>query len=446
MLGRRAGLSLFVLLMIASCQSRGNWLSLCQDFPSTVIRDRNENYLAHIFEANERIALLQLAAVRPDNPACESREVSVGHDKIAWAGFANRALGKPGQIALQGRERDRRFVVSEIIVNDHAEMLSAPTGVAVKPQPKANVSRFSPRRAAWFWSPTLWQDSPQLIFDNQSALALKRIYITVPVANGRVQHSGELLKFLENAHLRDLQVWAALGDPQAVLETEKQRFLTMVTAYQAFNNGSPRWQRLDGLQLDIEPYLLPGYQLNPAVWLQKQAKIVNWMHQAAPTLAIDMVLPFWFEPLNGSGSELLATVEESIVSITVMNYRTDPEQISAFAEKFLAWGVQRHKAVYIALESLSMPVEEQRTYTQAISGELWRIDFKAASVLLLLQQAETLPGEMGYRFSHSRKIDGSNTSFFRHSDALMSLLPSLENQFSSWTSFAGLALHGHDQP
>jgi len=163
-------------------------------------------------------------------------------------------------------------------------------------------------------------------------------------------------------------------------------------------------------------------------------------------LAIDMVLPFWFEPLNGSGSELLATVEESIVSITVMNYRTDPEQISAFAEKFLAWGVQRHKAVYIALESLSMPVEEQRTYTQAISGELWRIDFKAASVLLLLQQAETLPGEMGYRFSHSRKIDGSNTSFFRHSDALMSLLPSLENQFSSWTSFAGLALHGHDQP
>ena len=320
--------------------------------------------------------------------------------------------------------------------------MATPTG---KPRPAGKARRFSPLRASWFWSPASWLDTPQRIFDSQTSLALKRIYITVPVSEGRVQHAEQLRQFLQIAHQRGLQVWAVLGDPHAVLEQERPHFLGLASAYQVFNAASAQ-QRLDGLQLDIEPYLLPGYQLNPAVWLQKQAKTVNAVHQTAPSLALDMVLPFWFEPLRSEGAALLADVEASIVSITVMNYRTDPEQIREFAEKFLGWGELRQKAVYIALESLAMTEEDLRVYRQAESGELWRFDFKAAPVLLLLQQqAQDLPGEKAYRFSYSRKIDGSGTSFFRQPNALMVLLPTLEKQFGAWSSFAGIALHGYEQ-
>jgi len=445
LIGSRAGLCFFLILLGVSCQSNGAWLSMCANLPLSVLNNRGEGYLAHVFDAEERVTLLQVAATQPENSGCEVRELPVSVDEVVWAGFVKPSIGKARQIGLQGRKLDGRFAVSEIIETDDSGVV-APAVPVSKLRPSGNILRFSSLRASWFWSSAFWLDTPQRIFDGQTRLALNRIYITVPVSEGRVQHAEQLRQFLQIAHQRGLQVWAVLGDPQAVLERERQGFLTLVSAYQVFNADGGQ-QRLDGLQLDIEPYILPGYQMNPAVWLQKQAKIVNAVHHTAPSLALDMVLPFWFEPLHGDGAALLSGVEASIASITVMNYRTDPEQIREFAEKFLAWGERRQKAVYIALESLPLPEEDRRTYRQAESGELWRFDFKAAPVLLLLQQqAPNLPGEKAYRFSYSRKIDGSSTSFFQKPSVLIELLPTLEKQFGAWSSFAGIALHGQEQP
>ena len=432
------------VLLGASFQSNGAWLSMCAGLPLSALENQEAGYLAHVFNVQEKVILLQLTALQPENSSCETRELPVSADKLAWAGFTEPATLSAKQIALQGREFNGRFKVSEIIASGDSE--AQPPLSSVKPQPSGKAPRFSPLRASWFWEPASWLDTPWRIFDTQTSLALKRIYITVPVNEGLVRHTEQLRQFLDIAHQRGLQVWAVLGDPQAVLDQGRQHFLALASAYQMFNASSSAQQRLDGLQLDIEPYLLPGYQLNPAAWQQKQAKTVNAVHQIAPSLPLDMVLPFWLDPLHGAGAALLDNVEASIASITLMNYRTDPEQIREFADKILAWGELRQKAVYIALESLSMDEEERRMYTRAQSGELWRFDFKAAPVFLLLQdQAQDLPGGMAYRFVYSRKIDGSSTSFFQQPGALKKLLPALEKQFSAWSSFAGMALHGHEQ-
>jgi hypothetical protein len=444
MIGSRSSLCFFWILLGVSCQTNGAWLSICADLPPSVLNNRDEGYFAHVLDAKEKVTILQITATQPRNSGCEARELPVSADKVAWADFAKPSIGKAKQIALQGREINGHFTVSEIIANGDSEAVTAT--LAGKPRPVGIARSFSPLRASWFWSPDSWLNKSQRIFDSQTTLGLKRIYITVPVSGGLVQHTEQLREFLHIAHQRGLQVWAVLGDPRAVLDKERQYFLSLAGAYQVFNADGGQ-QRLDGLQLDIEPYLLPGYQLNPAIWLQKQAKTVNAVHQTAPSLALDMALPFWLEPLQGNGAALLADVEANIASITVMNYRTDPEQIREFAEKFLAWGELRQKAVYIALESLAMPEEDLRAYRQAENGELWRFDFKAAPVLLLFQeQVQNLPGGNAYRFSHSRKIDGSGTSFFRQPGELMRLLPTLETQFSSWSSFAGIALHGQEKP
>lgn len=436
----RASVCVFWLLLGASCQSNGAWLSICNDLPLSVLNSRGEGYLAHVFDAKEQVTLLRLTENHPENPACETRELPVDAEVIDWAGFAKPAIDKAKRIVLQGREQNGRFSVSETDFTDGVEAAQETHIDMAKPLGKSRSGALL--RASWFWSPTAWLDVPQRIFDVQAKLGLKRIYITVPVVEGKVRQAEALRQFLQTAHQRGLQVWAVLGDPQAVLAQERTNFLALVESYQAFNTEGE--QRLDGLQLDIEPYLLPGFQLNSSVWLQKQAETVNTVHQLAPSLVLDIVLPFWFEPLRGDGAAMLAAVESSIASVTVMNYRTDPEQIREFAEKFLAWGERRHKAVYIALESLAMPEEERRVYAKAEHGELWRVDFKAAPVLLLLRQARDLPGARPYRFVYSRKVDGSNTSFFRQPEELTNLLPILENRFAAWGSFAGMALHGQE--
>jgi len=439
----RAGLCVFGILLVTSYQSNAAWLSICASQPLSTLNKHDDGYLAHILDAEEKVTLLRVTAIQPENSDCEARELPINVEEVSWAGFVNATVGKAQQITLQGRELNGRFAVSEIVAAD--DFKPSPPLPVDKLQPSGQARRFPHLRASWFWSPASWIDTPQRIFDSQTSLALKRIYITVPVSEGRVQHAEQLQQFLQIAHQHGLQVWAVLGDPYAVLDREKEHFLARVSAYQDFNTGNVQ-QRLDGLQLDIEPYLLPGYQLNSAVWLQKQAKIVNAAHQVASSLELDIVLPFWFDPVHGDSAALLSNVETSITSITLMNYRTDPGQIREFAEKFLDWGERRKKAVFIALESLAMPEEDRRVYKQAESGELWSFSFKETPVLLLLQQTQDLPGGKAYSFSHSRKVDGSNTSFSLQPNKLMGLLPVLEKQFGAWSSFAVLALHGQEQP
>ena len=257
----------FLILLVFSCQSNGARLSICADLPLSTLKDRDEGYLAHVIDAKEKVILLKVTATPSANPDCETRELPVSADKVTWAGFANPALDKALKIALLGRELNGHFTVSEIVATSDSEAAPAtPTG---KSSPPAGKTRsVPPLRASWFWSPDSWLSKPQRIFDSQTTLGLKRIYITVPVSEGRVQHTKQLRQFLQIAHQCNLQVWAVLGDPEAVLERERQHFLTLVGAYQIFNTDVEQ-QRLDGLQLDIEPYIIPGYQLNPAIWLQK---------------------------------------------------------------------------------------------------------------------------------------------------------------------------------
>jgi|GEM_PF-1335617 len=442
--GMRIVISLFFVLLSVSCQTNSAWLSMCNDLPLSALNNRGEGYLSHVLSVEEKVSILKLVTAQPDNLGCEAIELAVDAEQVVWGGFVDSATGKAKQIALQGRELNGRFTVSEIISNDTSE--AAPIMPKNKPRLATGVPHSSSLRASWFWSPASWMVAPKQIFDAQNNLALTRIYITVPVSNRQVQNHQQLRQFLQAAHEHGLQVWVVIGDPYAVLDNGKEHFLELVEAYQGFNTANSQ-QQLDGLQLDIEPYLLPGYQLNPAIWLQKQAKIVNVIHQIAPKMSLDLVLPFWFEPAHGDSADLLANVEASIVSITVMNYRTNSEQIIEFAEKFLAWGELRKKAVFIALESLGLPEEDRRVYRQAESGELWHFSFKTAPVLLLLQQqTQDLPGGKAYRFLYSRKIDGSSTSFFRQPGELTRLLPSLESHFSAWSSFAGIALHGQERP
>lgn len=440
----RVGFCVISVLVGVSCQSNGAWLSMCNDVAISSVDKNDTKYLAHILTYEEKSTVLQLDASRPETSACESLELPVTHEDVRWAGFVKATAANEQQIALQGRELDGHFGVSEIITPETPVKTTMAT--VIKPRPLSSKSLFPITRASWFWSPAAWLESPQRIFAAQNNLALTRIYITVPVNEGHVQHPEQLSQFIQTAHQRKLQVWAVLGDPNAVLDQERMHFATLAGAYQRFNTTHGP-QKIDGLQLDIEPYLLPGYSLNPLLWLQKQAKTILLTHQTAPSLAIDMVLPFWFDPLHADGATLLSEVDTSIASITVMNYRTDPDQITELAEKFLEWGERREKAVYIALESLAMPEEDRHVYKQADSGELWRFDFRGVPVLLLFKQPmQNLPGEKAFRLLYSRKIDGSNTSFFRQPDELTKLLPILEKQFVGWSSFAGLSLHGFEKP
>ena len=428
-------------LLVFSNLVQANWIELCtySSLPALL----PSGYLSHFIDGEQKVRLLRIIAEPSNDVTCIARPSIISINDFAWAGFMSFSDTQARRLGLLGQTHDQTFNVSEIVNIDASVTASHPKEFDLTNEEKPPTLSEHYPRAAWFWSPDIWRKSPQRIFDAQAKFGIERIYISLSFFEQQVADVKELKLFLKTAHERNLKVWVVLGDPHAVLDDQRPYFLSLVKAIEDLTFEGEKL-KIDGLQLDIEPYLLPGYHINPEVWLKKQAETVFAVHKAAPSLMLDMVIPFWLNPDLKEGSELLSAVEANLSSLTVMNYRTNMDQIQTFADKFLVWGDRFKKSVYIALEFLPMPDQELRVYQKSSEGELWQIDFESFKVLILLNKPQPLAGEKAYRFSHLRQVSGSETSFFQNPEVLKELVKDIENRFSRSSSFAGVALHGLD--
>jgi hypothetical protein len=222
----------------------------------------------------------------------------------------------------------------------------------------------------------------------------------------------------------------------------------MVRAYAAYNAGVGPDARLAGLQFDVEPYLLPEYGTGGSGridWDARYLAMARTLREAAGSLRLELVLPFWWD----SKTALLDGLAPLVDALAVMDYRTDPSQIAGFAVPFLDWGARHGKQVRIALEAGPIAPETQRRYLRAADSEaadLLHLRVEGRQVLALLREPVPATGAdpaiAAFRLHATREIDGSATTFHRDKAALLRLLPALEADFSAWDgAFGGIALH-----
>ncbi|MEI7607797.1 MAG: hypothetical protein WCJ64_10475, partial [Rhodospirillaceae bacterium] len=220
----------------------------------------------------------------------------------------------------------------------------------------------------------------------------------------------QLAAFVSAARKRGIAVWAVVGDPHAVLPSERSRFETIARAYAAYNAAVAESGRLTGLQLDIEPYLVPGYGLAPVVWDAAWVDTVNGIAAAAGGLAVDLAVPFWFGTPERR-ERCLDRLSSAVSSLTVMDYRSDPAAIRELAAPVLSWGAANRRGVRIALERGPLPDETAVNFIPAEDGPLWRLSLAGGPVLLLLDR----PGRNGlgtaYAEAWRSPMSGASQSF-----------------------------------
>jgi hypothetical protein len=301
-------------------------------------------------------------------------------------------------------------------------------------------------RALWIWQSDAWMQSPEALLNKLPKAQVDTLYVNVPidVPHGKVAHPHELEIFVNAATQQGVRIWAVVGDPGAVIESERAVFARYPVAYADYNSTVPVTAQLTGVQFDIEPYLNPGYSLDPAAWYEAYLETLRQLKHDS-TLPIDIALPYWWANQQTSGGGLMDRLAPFVDSVTVMNYRTDPIQIKRFAQPLLEWGVKYHRSVRIALESGPIPDEVQHHFHPASPGEIALISISSHHVMLEFDRALSIskpdPTVRTFHFSHVTPIPGSSTTFAGRHDALLKLLPELERQWSAWPSFSGSALH-----
>jgi len=282
--------------------------------------------------------------------------------------------------------------------------------LAIEPDPATGAKPAA--RSSWVWHAADWREHGAGLLAWAAAHAVRELFITVPLKDGEVRDPAALAAFVRAAGARGVRVLSVDGDPHMVLPDSQAALARMVRAYAAYNAGVAPAARLAGLQFDVEPYLLPAYGSGGIDWDARYLAMARTLRKAAGSLRLELVVPFWWD----GKTALLDGLAPLVDGLTVMDYRTDRQQITGFAIPFLDWGARHGKRVRIALEAGEVAPETQRRYVRAAAGE--------AGDLLRVE------------------IDGSATTFHEDKAALLRLLPDLEADFSAWDdAFGGMALH-----
>ncbi|CAH0316777.1 hypothetical protein SRABI118_05050 [Massilia sp. Bi118] len=317
--------------------------------------------------------------------------------------------------------------------------------LALEPDPVAD--RKPAARSTWVWKAADWREHGPRLLDWAAAHEVRDLFITVPFKNDAVREPAALAAFIRAAGKRGIRVLSVDGDPHMVLPEQQPALARLAHAYAAYNASVEPAARLGGLQFDVEPYLLPEYGSGRIDWDARYLAMARTLRTAAGSLRLELVVPFWWD----ARTALLDGLAPLVDALAVMDYRTDPAQVTAFALPFLDWGVRHRKQVRIALEAGEIAPETQRRYVRAEAGEaaqLLRLKLDGEQVLVLLREPvptgpQAEPAHAGvFRLQSSREIDGSATTFHKDKPALLRLLPGLESDFSAWDeAFGGIALH-----
>jgi hypothetical protein len=296
-----------------------------------------------------------------------------------------------------------------------------------------------PRRSAWVWRPGDWA-KPSALLDWAHRTHVGELFIVVPTTGARVREAGALATFVRKARRAGVEVWTVDGDPRMVLPSERAATVARARAYAAYNAGVDAAARLAGMQFDVEPYLLPGIDTAAEDWDRRYLELATALHQAAGTLRLEFVVPYWWSRKDA----LLRALAAHADGLCVMDYRTAPDEIYRFAVPFLDWAEQYGKRTRIALEAGAVAPEVQRRYQRldaGAAGNLALVRVEGQPVLVLLREAQVVPDSEAFRLTSAREIDGSATTFHGRNRQLLRLLPQIEHDFSAWRGFAGIALH-----
>ncbi len=312
--------------------------------------------------------------------------------------------------------------------------------LAIEPVPAPDAAPAA--RATWVWNARDWRDNGAGLLDWAAAHGVRALFVTVPFKNEAVREPARLAAFIRAAGRRGIRVLSVDGDPHMVLPDHQPALARMVRAYTAYNASVEPAARLAGLQFDVEPYLLPEYGSGKVDWDARYLAMARTLRDAAAGLRLELVVPFWWD----GKTALLDGLAPLVDALAVMDYRTDPAQVTEFAIPFLDWAARHGKQARIALEAGPVTPETQRRYVRAggdEAGELLRLRVGGQQLLVLLgAPAAGVAGMDSFRLQSTREIDGSATTFHKDKQALLRLLPGLEQDFSAWgAAFGGIALH-----
>jgi hypothetical protein len=358
--------------------------------------------------------------------------------------FSADAVRWLGALPVEGAASDRLALTSR---EESGEILSLEDDSVLPPRPSRHLPSRNPQPgavlpkspAAWVWEPRRWMDDPAGLSAAASGAGIGALYITVPIEAGSVKAPGSLAAFIERCRAAGIEVYAVEGDPAMITGKGLELAVSRASALAQYRSVYPQ-APLAGVQYDIEPYLLPSFGTAPKTgWQRWSATLLTLA--AALGEPVDAVIPFWIEDSPG-GETALAEVRPALRAVTVMAYRTRPEQILAVAAPALLFAERAGLPATVGLEAGPIAQDRRSIYRPAATGDLHLAVLGDISAALLLDKPRPAANTRAFRQSHFIRSDPGNVSFLGRLPQLHAATAELSRALTAYPAAQRIAFHG----
>ena len=231
----------------------------------------------------------------------------------------------------------------------------------VQKQQEYNAPRvkFDPKhpRALWVWKidPVNNQKARKELLELCKRTAITNLYLYFGEFDParEPQYAEGLAQFLQEAHKLNLKVEALTGNPVWSLKEYHQQCLDWIEAFLKFNKDRPKDMRMDGISLDVEPYLTAEWQTDRERIKEEYIELLKSIRDLLDKYKQDMrfgaaITHFYSEIDKGKFEE---KIFQYVDYAAVMAYYDDPAKILEKAGPHLPIAGRMRKKIVIGVET-----------------------------------------------------------------------------------------------
>jgi hypothetical protein len=236
-------------------------------------------------------------------------------------------------------------------------LLGLATGITSSSPPSTGALP-PPPKATWLWHSALIGTSEEQNDMLQFAVNQHVGYVFLKV-NENVARS-DYRNFIQAASVRGIQVYALDGAPDWALRNNRQHIDDLVDWVNDYNSSVPVQSRFMGIQVDIEPYLLPEWSTDQDTVAENWREALVYFHELvkkSSSMTTVAAVPFWLDeiPLADGSGTLSEAIMAELDETAVMSYRDQAQNVANLATEELAAGDRLGKQVWIGVETNPAP-------------------------------------------------------------------------------------------
>ncbi|AWB45145.1 hypothetical protein DCC85_13525 [Paenibacillus sp. CAA11] len=207
-------------------------------------------------------------------------------------------------------------------------------------------------KATWLWNTSMITTQADEVVDFSKRHGVEVIFLQVD----KKVPSDAYRSFIAKAEDQKIKVHALGGSPEWALKENRkagEEFLHWVADY---NRQADPKERFEGIQFDVEPYLLDRWKSRQdSITREWMENVQEWNRQAKPEgLVLGAAVPFWLDQVQAKeGKDRIAFSDwliDQMDYVAIMAYRDKANKIYGASEILLTKADQQNKQVWVGIE------------------------------------------------------------------------------------------------